>query len=121
MIGPGIDRDDGVEHARLRIGVETEKDFRERHVYDNALRCAGPNICTACFAPLMVTLVISTVAGLASKFGVSTANKFEWPSLCRARALANAPPTGPSLLPIKRSIWAISFPSPASASPMNIL
>ncbi len=59
---------------------------------------AGPNICTACFMPLIVTLVIITVAGLTARFGVSTASRFEWPSLCRARALANATPTGPSLL-----------------------
>src|SRR5262245_48622479 len=82
---------------------------------------AGPNICTACFAPLIVTLVIITVAGLASRLGVSTASKFEWPSLWRAKALANAWPTGPSLSPINRSIWAISFPSPARASPMYML
>ena len=31
---------------------------------------AGPNICTACLAPLMVTLVISTVAGLQIRLGV---------------------------------------------------
>src|SRR5947209_890582 len=38
--------------------------------------CAGPNICTACGAPLIVTLVMRTVAGLQTRFGVSTASKF---------------------------------------------
>ena len=42
---------------------------------------AGPNICTACLAPLMVTFVIITVAGLTARFGVRTASRFEWPSL----------------------------------------
>ena len=37
--------------------------------------CAGPNIWTACFIPLIVTLVISTVAGLAIRLGVSTASR----------------------------------------------
>ena len=82
--------------------------------------CAGPNICTACFIPLIVTFVISTVDGLTARFGVRTASRFECPSLWRANALANAVPTGPSLLPINKSIWAISLPSPANASPMNI-
>jgi len=76
--------------------------------------CAGPNICTACVAPLMVTLVISTVAGLTARFGVRTASKLLWPADCRARALANATPTGPALSPINRSMWAISLPSPTS-------
>ena len=51
---------------------------------------AGPNICTACRMPLIVTLVIITVAGLTAKLGVSTANRLLWPSLWRANALANA-------------------------------
>ena len=41
---------------------------------------AGPNICTACFAPLIVTLVIITVAGLQIRFGVSTASRLVWPA-----------------------------------------
>jgi hypothetical protein len=52
--------------------------------------------------------------------GVSTARRFVWPALCRPRALANATPTGQSLSPISRSICAISFPSPAKASPTYI-
>ena len=31
--------------------------------------CAGPNICTACLAPLMVTLLKSSVSGLQGRFG----------------------------------------------------
>ena len=38
---------------------------------------AGPNICTACFAPLMVTFVIITVAGFTATLGASTASRFE--------------------------------------------
>src|SRR6476660_2529812 len=79
---------------------------------------AGPNIWTACLAPLIVTLVIITVAGLQIRFGVTTASRLEWPALWLARALANATPTGPSLLPISRSMWEISLPSPTRASPM---
>ena len=40
---------------------------------------AGPNICTACGRPLIVTLVISTVAGLQIRFGARTASRLEWP------------------------------------------
>src|SRR5258708_39975643 len=40
---------------------------------------AGPNICTACFRPLMVTLVISTVAGLQGQFGAMSASRVLWP------------------------------------------
>src|ERR1044071_9375174 len=35
--------------------------------------CAGPNICTACLAPLMVTLLNITVLGLAARLGAITA------------------------------------------------
>ena len=70
--------------------------------------------------PLIVTLVIITVAGFTARLGVSTASRLVWPSLCRARALAKAAPTGPSFEPINRSMWAISLPSPARASPMNM-
>ena len=79
---------------------------------------AGPNICTACFIPLIVTLVIRTVAGLTARFGVSTASRLVCPSDWVARALAKAAPTGPVFEPISRSMWAISLPSPTRASPM---
>src|SRR5271165_5135534 len=78
---------------------------------------AGPNICTACFIPLIVTLVIRTVAGLAIRFGVRTASRLVCSADWFARALANASPTGPSFLPISRSMCAISLPSPTRASP----
>src|SRR5947209_4448476 len=65
---------------------------------------AGPNIWTACFIPLIVTLVIRTVAGLAIRLGVSTARRLVWPADWLARALANAVPTGPVLSPIRRSM-----------------
>ena len=37
-----------------------------------------------------VTFVIITVAGFTAKLGVTTASRFVWPALCRAKALANA-------------------------------
>ena len=46
----------------------------------------------------------SIAIGFTATFGVSTANKFEWPSLWRARALAKATPTGPCLSPMSRSM-----------------
>ena len=39
---------------------------------------------------------------------------------CVASALANAWPTGPSLLPMSKSMCAISLPSPDRPSPINI-
>src|SRR5262249_45341865 len=81
---------------------------------------AGPNMWTACVAPLIVTLVIRTVAGLQMMFGVMTASRFECPWLWLTRAVANAVPTGPSFEPMRRSMWAISLPLPARASPMNM-
>src|SRR5262245_9993893 len=79
---------------------------------------AGPNICAAWVMPLMVTLVINTVAGLQIRFGVSTASRLVCPALWLESAVANAVPTGPSLEPINKSMCAISLPSPTSASPM---
>src|SRR5262249_9295513 len=66
----------------------------------------------------MVTLVMSTVAGLQIRLGVKTASKCECPAFWSASALAKATPTGPSLEPINRSMCAISLPSPDNASPM---
>ncbi len=81
---------------------------------------AGPNISVAWSRSLIVTFVISTVAGLQSRFGVSTASRLLWPCDWLARAVAKAWPTGPSFEPISRSMWATSLPSPTSASPMNM-
>ena len=53
---------------------------------------AGPNICTACVAPLIVTLVMSTVAGLQTRFGVSTASRFEWPGLLVGQGVGEGHP-----------------------------
>jgi len=61
--------------------------------------CAGPNIWTTCFIPLIVTLVMSTVAGLQTRFGSRTARRLVCPSDCLASALAKAMPTGPRLRP----------------------
>ena len=52
--------------------------------------CAGPNICTACFAPLIVTLLNRIVSGLAGRFGVTTASSVVKPSLLFVSALQNA-------------------------------
>src|SRR2546423_12276775 len=81
---------------------------------------AGPNIWTAWPAPLMVTLVIRTVAGLQMRLGSRTASRLLCPWVCEPRALANAVPTGPSFEPMSRSMWATSLPLPVRASPMNI-
>src|SRR3954454_18653070 len=79
--------------------------------------CAGPNIWTACVAPLIVTLLDITVSGFAGRFGATTARRFVWPSFWLMKASANASPTGPSFDPISRSMWATSFPSPTRDSP----
>src|SRR3954449_6704905 len=79
--------------------------------------CAGPNIWTACVAPLIVTLFDITVSGFAGRFGATTARRFVWPSFWLMKASANASPTGPSFDPISRSIRATSFPSPTRDSP----
>ena len=43
--------------------------------------CAGPNIWTACFAPLMVTLLNRMLWGLQARFGATTASSEVKPSL----------------------------------------
>ena len=62
---------------------------------------AGPNICTACLAPLIVTLLNITVAGLQSRFGATTASSDVKPSLLLVRQFANAAsavlPRGPMI------------------------
>src|SRR5688572_30849016 len=62
-----------------------------------------------------------TVAGLQIRFGLTTARRLVCPADWRDRALANACPTGPSLLPMSKSMWetlARSPPSMTRASPM---
>src|SRR5579875_2458128 len=82
---------------------------------------AGPNICTACLAPLMVTLLNITVGGLHIKFGATTARSAVKPSLLLVSALQKAAsaalPRGPRI----RSIWATSLPSPTRDSPTQTL
>src|SRR5215475_4190823 len=78
---------------------------------------AGPNICTACLAPLMVTLLNSTVGGLASRLGATTASNEVNPSLLLVRQFANAVSAALPRGPMMRSIWATSLPSPTSDSP----
>src|SRR5215813_7633201 len=78
---------------------------------------AGPNIWTAWFAPLIVTLLNMTVSGLAGTLGASTARSPLWPAVWSATRWAKAMPTGPLFDPIMRSMWATSLPSPTSDSP----
>src|SRR4051795_493037 len=80
---------------------------------------AGPNICTAWVAPLIVTLLDMIVSGLAGRLGAPTASRFVCPSFWLMRACANASPTGPSLEPIRRSTCATSLPSPTRDSPTS--
>src|SRR5262245_54211467 len=80
---------------------------------------AGPNIWTACLAPLIVTLLKRSVSGLQGRLGVTTASRVENPSLLLESALVNAAPAGPDFDPMIRSMWAISLPSPTSDSPMK--
>src|SRR5947208_1042155 len=79
--------------------------------------CAGPNICTACLAPLIVTLLNITVAGFVSRLGATTVSKDVKPSLLFTRAFANAVSAALPRGPMIRSIWATSLPSPTRDSP----
>src|SRR3954451_24808903 len=79
--------------------------------------CAGPNIWTAWVSPLIVTLFAMSVSGLAGRFGATTARRFVCPSFWLRSAVAKAWPTGPSLRPMRRSMWATSLPSPTRDSP----
>src|SRR5262249_51991988 len=79
--------------------------------------CAGPNICTACFAPLIVTLLNSTVAGLHSRLGATTASNDVNPSLLFVRQFAKAVSAALPRGPIRRSMCATSLPSPTRDSP----
>src|SRR5574340_306567 len=81
--------------------------------------CAGPNICTACLAPLMVTLLNISVSGLAGRLGATTASSVVNPSLLFDSAWQNACPATPDFDPMMRSMCATSFPSPTRDSPMK--
>src|SRR5271157_3139121 len=79
--------------------------------------CAGPNICTACLACLIVTLLNSTVAGLHIRLGAMRPSSAVKPSLLFVKACANALSAALPRGPIRRSMWATSLPSPTSDSP----
>src|ERR1700704_2099304 len=79
--------------------------------------CAGPNICTACVAFLMVTLLKRSVSGFAGRLGVTTASNLVKPSVLFANVLTKACPAWPDFDPMIRSMWATSFPSPTRDSP----
>src|SRR4029077_18412001 len=84
--------------------------------------CAGPNICTACFAPLIVTLLNKAVWGLTAKLGARTARRDVNPCLLLTNALAKALSAALPRGPMIRSICATSLPSPTSDSPtMSLL
>src|SRR5262249_10915019 len=70
-----------------------------------------------CLAPLIVTLLKSSVSGLAGRFGATTASRVVNPSLLLVNALQNAVPAGPVLVPMTRSMCATSLPSPTRDSP----
>src|SRR6185437_1062596 len=69
-------------------------------------------------APLIVTLLVITVSGLAKRLGVTTARRLVCPSFSLTKAFANASPTGPPFDPSNRSMCASSLPSPVRASPV---
>jgi hypothetical protein len=79
--------------------------------------CAGPNIWTACLAPLIVTLLNNSVLGLHCRLGAITARRDVNPSLLLVSALQNAVSTGLPRGPINRSTCATSLPSPTRDSP----
>src|SRR5260370_38411844 len=81
--------------------------------------CAGPNIWTACVAFLIVTLLKSSVSGLAARLGVTTARSLVKPSVLFDRVFTNACPACPDFDPMIRSMWATSLPSPTSDSPIK--
>src|SRR5216110_2734928 len=81
--------------------------------------CAGPNICTACVAFLMVTLLKRSVSGFAGRLGVTTASSLVKPSVLLDRVFTKACPAWPDFDPMIRSMWAISLPSPTRDSPMK--
>src|SRR5207247_2109652 len=79
----------------------------------------GPNIWTACVARLMVTLLKRSASGFAGRFGLTTARRVLCPSRWFDKAFTNACPAGPDFDPMIKSMWATSFPSPTSDSPMK--
>src|SRR5437588_6025499 len=81
--------------------------------------CAGPNIWTACVAFLRVTLLKRRVSGLAGTLGVTTGSSLVKPSVLLDNVVTNACPAWPDFDPMIRSMWATSFPSPTSDSPMK--
>src|SRR6266496_6604727 len=83
--------------------------------------CAGPNICTACLAPLIVTLLNRIVEGLQARFGATNASSEVKPSLLFVKAFANAVSAALPRGPIRRSICATSLPSPTRDSPTQSL
>src|SRR6478735_12362403 len=106
-------------HRSLAWVFEMTPSFTESMTARATAACAGPNICTACLAPLMVTLLKSRVSGLQGRFGVTTARRVEKPSLLLESAWVKAAPADPDFDPMIRSICAISLPSPTSDSPMK--
>src|SRR5437867_7203953 len=67
----------------------------------------------------MVTLLKRSVSGFAGRLGATTARRCVKPSVLVDRACVNAAPAWPCFDPMIRSMWATSFPSPISDSPMK--
>ena len=80
---------------------------------------AGPKILLASSIFETVTFGITKLTGLVIKFGLIHARSPPWPIEGLLRALAKDIPTGPSLEPMIRSIWANELPEPRSASPIK--
>ena len=59
----------------LACALEMTPSLTESMTARATAACAGPNICTACLAPLIVTLLNSSVSGLPGRFGVTTASR----------------------------------------------
>src|SRR6516165_1285045 len=82
--------------------------------------CAGPNICTAWRASLIVTLLYRIVGGLHMRFGATNASRVVKPSLLLVSpmqyAVSTALPRGPN----NKSTCATSLPSPTRDSPTHV-
>ncbi len=81
--------------------------------------CAGPKILPVSPMFFIVTLGTISVNGFGGRFGRITASSGVWPAESCVMPVAKACPTGPSLSPIIKSMWATSLPSPTNDSPIR--
>ena len=81
---------------------------------------AGPNIWTACFAPLIVTLLKRMVSGFAGQVRRDDGQQGgEAVLVVRQRVDRRPDRPAPIFEPMIRSMCATSLPSPTSDSPMK--